>query len=261
MTYAKVWTWCWSLVAALGFTLSWLLWGTSTVGGLWAVASLLSGLFLAVLWTSAGHETPVAVQRSHLVGQSVLIGACAVAIIVIASVSPALAVTFLLLAIVTSPRAFGLYRSMPARKFVPAVREVENGKSAQPDGSRGALSLPQLHAQVPVQDLADDELCHEWRRSFVLLERAQFQAEFARVAALRRLLMDEIERRSPLGLNAWLSSGARAAGGPERYIEAERRRAASLHPHADVDMSEGSIDNEQTNRELNDPGDTGNPAA
>jgi hypothetical protein len=42
------------------------------------------------------------------------------------------------------------------------------------------------------------------------------------VVAQRQVYLDEMERRSPSGLRAWLESGARAAGGPERFLGKRR---------------------------------------
>jgi hypothetical protein len=38
------------------------------------------------------------------------------------------------------------------------------------------------------------------------------------IVEARRDYIDELERRSPHGLMAWLASGARAAGDPSRFI-------------------------------------------
>ena len=69
-----------------------------------------------------------------------------------------------------------------------------------------------------VRKMTDAELCHAWRRSFVSLERARGVHVRAMLVQTRQLLLDEVEARHPEGLRAWLSSGARAAGGPDRFI-------------------------------------------
>jgi hypothetical protein len=74
-----------------------------------------------------------------------------------------------------------------------------------------------------VRALPDAELCHTWRRSFVALQQTRSAEELERVAVLRRALLDEMELRDPAALASWLASGARAAGGPERFLRRGRR--------------------------------------
>jgi hypothetical protein len=69
-----------------------------------------------------------------------------------------------------------------------------------------------------VRAMTDAELCHAWRRSFAALQHARGAELRARLVQTRQLLLDEVEARHPAGLQAWLGSGARAAGGPDRFI-------------------------------------------
>jgi hypothetical protein len=69
-----------------------------------------------------------------------------------------------------------------------------------------------------VRQMSDAELCYAWRRSFVTLQQARGIRLRALVVQTRQLLLDELEARYPAGLQAWLGSGARAAGGPDRFI-------------------------------------------
>jgi hypothetical protein len=70
--------------------------------------------------------------------------------------------------------------------------------------------------------MSDRELCREWRHSFVTLQSARSPQDRLRVVAQRQVYLDEMERRSPTALQAWLDSGARAAGGPDRYLTRQR---------------------------------------
>ncbi len=227
MAHATLWTRCWSVAAVLGFAVSLLLWGPAIVLVVWAVAALFASLILVGLSTSPGHASPAAdLRKGRLVGHSALIGAGAVAIIATADITPVLALVLILVAGASSPWASGRFRTWLAPNAAPTARADDTGPLA-PDGPSGRAPLPVMHNQTSVQQLSDDELCHEWRKSFLILKGAHFQGEFARVVAVRRLLLDEMERRNPSALNAWLSSGARAAGGPERYLHAQRRRGPS----------------------------------
>jgi hypothetical protein len=69
-----------------------------------------------------------------------------------------------------------------------------------------------------VRQMSDAELCQAWRRSFVALQQARGLHLRALVVQTRPLLLDEVDARHPAGLQAWLGSGARAAGGLDRFI-------------------------------------------
>ncbi len=69
-----------------------------------------------------------------------------------------------------------------------------------------------------VRQMSDAELCHAWRRSFVALQQARGLHLRALLVQTRQLLLDEVDARHPAALRAWLDSGARASGGPDRYI-------------------------------------------
>ncbi len=81
-----------------------------------------------------------------------------------------------------------------------------------------------------VRKMTDDELCHAWRRSFVALQHAGDVHLRALVVQTRQLLLDEVDARHPAGLRAWLSSGASAAGSPDRFIG--ETGSSSGHPEA-----------------------------
>lgn len=81
-----------------------------------------------------------------------------------------------------------------------------------------------------VREMTDADLCLAWRRSFVALQQARAPQLRSLVVHARQLLLDEIEARHPEGLRAWLSSGAQAAGGPDRFIG--RTDDGTGHPEA-----------------------------
>jgi hypothetical protein len=70
-----------------------------------------------------------------------------------------------------------------------------------------------LEPTLPTQDL-----CWEWRRSYLAVTRASRPDELMQIAALRAAYLDELERRDPTGFRRWLDSGARAASDPGRYL-------------------------------------------
>ncbi|MEJ1111451.1 MULTISPECIES: hypothetical protein [unclassified Kribbella] len=83
-------------------------------------------------------------------------------------------------------------------------------------------------AAEPMPELSrldDAALCLVWRRSFLRLEAAQSAPERLAVVEQRQQYLDELQRRSPEGLAAWLAAGARASGNPLPYVGDEWRRA------------------------------------
>jgi hypothetical protein len=85
--------------------------------------------------------------------------------------------------------------------------------SEEPEGPGPGTSTELLRAMTAT------ELCRAWRASFVELEHARDPRLRTALVQTRQLLLDEIEARHPAGLQAWLASGARAAGGPDRFID------------------------------------------
>ncbi len=106
-----------------------------------------------------------------------------------------------------------LHRTRPATTTAPPTQETPTSTDDEADS-------PTLVAVTrdEVRKMTDAELCHAWRRSFVALQRARGVHPRAIVVQNRQLLLDEVDERHPAGLRAWLSSGARAAGGPDRFI-------------------------------------------
>jgi hypothetical protein len=66
--------------------------------------------------------------------------------------------------------------------------------------------------------LTTAELCEAWRDSFRLVSDARSSQQLQHAVVLRQALLDEMARRDSAGLSAWLESGARPAGAPERYL-------------------------------------------
>lgn len=80
----------------------------------------------------------------------------------------------------------------------------------------------------PVGSMDDGSLCFAWRTSYVALQQALPAHRRARIVQRRQEFLDELARRNPHGFQAWLDSGARAAGDPTRYIAAAHR---PVHRH------------------------------
>lgn len=96
--------------------------------------------------------------------------------------------------------------------------------SAPADDLRPQAVDPAEAVLVVTDDLTDSDLCTAWRSSYVALDRAIGPREKLRAVEIREVLLDELERRDPIGLEAWFRSGARPAGGPDRYLRGLQTR-------------------------------------
>ena len=94
------------------------------------------------------------------------------------------------------------------------------------DAPVGVMVAPEPRPVVPLDavelsiddTMTDLDLCQAWRSSYVALARARSAASRGRIVLAREVVLDELERRHPSAVRAWLESGARAAGGPERFV-------------------------------------------
>jgi hypothetical protein len=73
--------------------------------------------------------------------------------------------------------------------------------------------------QACLRALSNAELCLAWRRSYCSLVGTTSLRLRAVVVTSRQEYLDEMERRDARALTAWLAAGARAASGPERYLD------------------------------------------
>jgi hypothetical protein len=108
-----------------------------------------------------------------------------------------------------------------ARRRDPA-RAVDPVPAPQPASTVTYAALPK-----DLDDMDDAALCLAWRRSFPMLEAARSEPERMALVAQRQLYLDEMQRRCPKGVAAWLASGARASSNPMPFL-----RGASPRPGA-----------------------------
>ncbi|MFG1912356.1 hypothetical protein [Kribbella sp. NPDC048928] len=77
-----------------------------------------------------------------------------------------------------------------------------------------AQTLSIGHRDVLQRSTAD--LCRQWRDSYEALHRAKTGRQRLRIVLERQLCLDELGRRDPEGLEAWLTS---AASDPSRFLK------------------------------------------
>jgi hypothetical protein len=135
------------------------------------------------------------------------VGAGSVAAAAVASASPIILAVLLLLSGGTSPRVVGLVRARLADR-------EQSRFDLRPDQAQVWTDMAASAARA----LTDHDLCRAWCTSFDVLQSASGVEARARVVSLRQAYLDELDRRDPLGLSAWLASGARATGNPDRYL-------------------------------------------
>jgi hypothetical protein len=124
--------------------------------------------------------------------------------------SPPVGLLLCSLAALTSPVAVRLvWRRTTAAADGPTTSPAEH-----PAHQSGALDRP----VTTVAALTDAELCRLWRGTFWELQARRAPDQVLRMVALRQSCLDELERRHPSALHAWLVSGARASGGPEKFL-------------------------------------------
>lgn len=198
----------WCLVVALGVGLAALEWSALIA------AALFVGGFACLATTAALLPAPRDGATGARRWTACLLGAATiVALLALAAASAALTVLVLLLAVVTLTPVLALRRPRRVREQ-PHVRV----QPEPPDRDRS------------FDDLDCRQLCALWRALFWQLVDQQTAEERAATVTQRQACLEELERRNPQAVRAWIASGARASGGPDRFL------TGGGHP-GDVELS------------------------
>ncbi|MBB5835886.1 hypothetical protein [Kribbella italica] len=123
-----------------------------------------------------------------------------------------LALTALL--VVSSPAVVDRYR----RRQQP--RHPENlaaSPSVRPERVHSATVPGPIVWPAP-DTLTVQQLCLAWRASYTALQRAQTATDRALLVQVRAGYLDALEHHDSANFDRWLTSGARAAGDPARYL-------------------------------------------
>jgi len=192
-------------------------WGLGGAVTTMVAVAAMTAMIASSVWAADGRR---AVRRIARVTLATALTAPA-AVGLIASLEFAGVLIVLTLA-ATTPALTSRFRRRYGQADPPAVQPEWDTPRAP------ATSLADRPAADPARDLRsldDATLCLAWRRSFVLLEAAHSAVARLSVVEQRQQYLDELHRRSPEGLAAWLASGARASGNPLPYVDDARRRA------------------------------------
>lgn len=210
--YRSTWLVLWGAVAVLGVGLGFLVWSVPTVVVSFTIAAAAAAMVNVALNRREGlTPRPRRDLVRTCVTKSGWAAAGVVTVAVVGTIAPVLMWPLLLMAVVTSPWAVGfcLGRAAGGRE------RPEEGTGAETAGDK---PFPTSMLTSWVQDLSDRELCMAWRAGFDALQSGPSAAGRAQIVALRQVYLDEIERRNPSALTAWLASEPRAAGSPDRYL-------------------------------------------
>jgi hypothetical protein len=230
MSYTRVWARAWSVVAALGVGLGMLEWSAATalvaMLAVTALAAAVLTLLTNELWAPADGRG----GGRRVLDRSLAIGSGAVAALALVTASPVLMLLVTLLAVMTCPpvvtrlstRAAAGRPERGLRRTPARARDPREGRAERADEPAPGSSTP---SRAAIATLSDQQLCCLWRHSFWELHDEETLDERLATVAVRQACLEELERRDPSAFAAWLSSGARASGGPERF----------LHPRAGSD--------------------------
>lgn len=188
-------------------------------------------------WAAEIYRSPI--RKSHLVASSAALCLALAGLLAFLG-SVALSVVFLL-ALGAAPLV-GAGRTPPATQGTQKsitkerARDVTKGigrrvrtpdMTPRPEDATTA-SAPDFDEQLlrpVVMGWPDRQLCEAWRRSFARLQQADGVTSAAAMAQVRRLYLDELQRRHPEEFDVWMSSGARAASDPGRYLNRGEHRS------------------------------------
>ncbi|QNN51868.1 hypothetical protein [Nocardioides mesophilus] len=234
-TYQVLWTTVAALVYAAGLVGAFFTLPPQAMGGLFLASSLLGASCALSLWAIesirparvawAGLATGVVLLT--LLGLSDFLGLAGVGLLILVhALSP------------TMLRRLTRLSGHSLRSSVDRVRAAASGEAPlEPRPSREPRRKPTSSPSPPavewpptpvadaevealeVPDLvAVEDLCLAWQSSFLALKRCTTPEARLRVVAERQACLDELERRDPEALHAWLDDGARAASTPNKYL-------------------------------------------
>jgi len=215
VTYARVWRGAWAVLTTVGLGLAALHWSPGIV--LLAVtvssASAVAVLVLAINGWRWARPAPDSGGVVNTLRRALWAGAATVALCALMGASPPIALLVLLLLALTSPPVIRLV-GREARHKPPAGPQARATAPVRP-----AAPAPGPRTSIPDDGLAldDEQVCRLWRRTFWELQSEPAVDERLRLVAVRQWCLDELDRRNSAALHAWLDSGARASGGPERF--------------------------------------------
>lgn len=128
----------------------------------------------------------------------------------------------LVLSVITACLAIVAFGGLAAVLGAGALFPVMMLLACSPPALRWYGGLLRRNADPPARSdssgVSTSELCREWLDSYQALSEATSATDRLRIVMARQRCLDELERRDPDGLQAWLASAASAGGDPSRFL-------------------------------------------
>jgi hypothetical protein len=192
-TYGIVWRFVCGVVVAFGLAI-----GLAVLpGAVWLLAvfvAVVASLTAIVGYEPSGED--VAADRRHRVNMVLTVIATCLVVVAVGGLAAVLGASVffaVVLLLACSPPALRWYGGLLRRKADPQARSDASGVSTS-------------------------QLCREWLDSYQALSQATSATARLRIVMARERCLDELERRDPDGLQAWLASAASAGGDPSRFL-------------------------------------------
>lgn len=186
-----VYRWVWRAGTGCAFVLSLMAGLIVLPAAVWIMLASLAVPFGLMLAIGTAASDGLRGRRLSVVKVTVTGYLAVVACVVLLKLLGPAALVVLVLALATSPRAIDWYG-----------RRLARGRDEP----------------MPQATVTTGQLCREWLDSYQALNDAPTAAARLRVVMARQRCLDELERRDPAGLQAWLSSSASAGGDPHRFL-------------------------------------------
>lgn len=216
-TYGRLWLGWWGALGALGLLMGLATVPVAAVVGVFLTSAVVAGAVAVVPLVLDNEREVTAIELVRPAVGRGLPGALVVATVVVSStVVGTLVPPLLVLAGLSSP--WTLRWGLRMARRASARDPQEKRDSPLPEPARAPLDVSDWGPAI--QALSDEELCWSWRASYTALQAAPSAAS-VELVTLRQAYLDDLERRNPRGMRAWLDSGARAAGNPARYLAAD----------------------------------------
>lgn len=236
--YPRVWANAFTSVALASTLLGWLFWQPGVVTFV-LCASLAAAVTLQAAFERDTFSAHGAVAggwpRSSrgwlqcVTGRGIVSSLWCTGLICLGVFDPGVAAAAVFTSVLTAPRTLHLVRAAVGgerdavrtrRRRGTSGNRARGHASSSPVGHEdqvSGVSAEAAFAEV-LRCYDNAELSRAWNRSFARLYDVSSPSDLDRVASLRRLYLDEWERRDPAGLLRWLQTNPRASGDPTAHL-------------------------------------------
>jgi hypothetical protein len=207
--YRRAWRSWWLLVALMGTVGAVLTWPAPVLLLTWIFGATLGAALITGALTEDDAAAPFAhVTACEAIGAAMFGAVVASGVVGWLAISASGALGLVVLALVSSPWFLGVVRRTP-----PPVTPVRNAGETLDDVIADAGSLDEL-----CHRMSTPELCLAWHQTFTLVSHADTPHRQMRVLVLREAFLDELVRRDPDGLDAWICSPVPAHAAPTAFF-------------------------------------------